>query len=182
MPPSTTAEVLAGGPIPGVLLDIPGPAHPAPLDGNSLQNENRYGAWYVYGFLVRQGVSSSDAWSTAQRWLGDELAIYQSEDEVVAVWRVRFDEEVEAGAFTDGVNANELDVARTAVAFGDDSYVFAAESMETLLAWVDQPLDEMTASIVPKAAWVRGGAVSAGGCLLPNEPALFDPHLFGPSH
>ena len=182
VPPSTTAEVLAAGPIPGVFLDIPGPAHPAPLEGNSLENENRYGAWYVYGFLVRQGVSDSDAWDTAQRWLGDELAIYQNGDEVVAVWRVRFDDADEAGAFTGGVNANELDVARSAVAFGEDSYVFAAENTDTLLAWVEQPLDEMTASIVPKSALIRGGAVSAGGCLLPNEPALFDPHLFARSH
>ena len=182
MPPSTTAEVLAAGPIPGVLLDIPGPAHPSPLDGNSLQNENRYGAWYVYAFLVRQGVSGPEAWDTAQRWLGDELAIYQGDDEVVAVWRVRFDDEDEAGAFSDGVNANEDEVARSAVAFGEDSYVFAAETTETLLAWVDQPLDEMTASIVPKSALMRGGAVSAGGCMLPNEPALFDPHLFARAH
>jgi len=181
-PPATTAEVLAGQAPPGVLLDIPGPTHPAPLDGNILQIENRFGAWYVYGFLLRQGMSDEEAWETAERWLGDELAIYQGGDEVVAVWRVRFDDVERAVALSDQVNASEVDAVRSAVTFGDDAFVFAAETSETLLAWADQPLDQMTASIVSKAAKARGGAVSVGTCLLPHDPALFGPHAFRRAH
>jgi hypothetical protein len=175
-PPATTAEVLAGFAAPGLLLDIPGPTYPAPLDGSTLEDENRYGAWYVYGFLVRQGMDDDEAWATAQRWLGDELAIYQNDDEVVAVWRVRFADVVDADALSEQVNQNDAEFARSSLVFGDDAFVFAAESTESLIAWADQPLDEMTASIVPKSARARGGPVSVGTCLLPHDPALFDPH------
>ena len=78
----------------------------------------------------------------------------------------------------DEVNASEGDAARSAVAFGEDAFVFAAESSDTLLAWVSQPLDSMTASVVPKSR-VMAGAVSVGDCVLsqdisvPVRPPLF---------
>ena len=83
-----------------------------------------------------------------------------------------------AAVVTDGINGEGDEGARTAVAFGDDAFVFAAESSETLLAWAEQPLDSMTASIVPKSRRAKGGAISAGTCLktldvsVPVQPPL----------
>jgi hypothetical protein len=139
--------------------------------------ENRFGAWYVYGTLRRQGLEHDEARDASLRWEGDELAIYQGGDEVVAVWRVRFDDAATAAILSDRVN-DAGDGARSAVAFGDDAFVFAAESSDALLAWASQPLDSMTASIVPKAERRMGGAVSVGTCLqtldfsVPNPPPL----------
>jgi hypothetical protein len=109
---------------------------------------------------------------------GDELAIYDEGSEVVATWRVRFDDLLNAGLLRDSVNADSGEVAWSAVLHEDDVFVFAAESDETLLAWAAQPLDTMAASLVPKAERRRGGAVSVGNCMqsrhfsLPNPPPL----------
>jgi hypothetical protein len=169
-PPATTVEVLSGVADPSVLLDLPGPVHPAPLDGAVPSVEDRSGAWYVYGFLVRQGMADEEAWAAAQGWVGDELAIYEARDEVAAVWRVRFDDAGGAEALNDQVNGAEASDARAAVSFGDDVYVFAAESTESLVAWAQQPLDEMTATaLVVDKALLHGGGFSSGGCLLPVE-------------
>lgn len=170
LPPETAAEVISGEADPAVVLDLPGPVHPAPLDATEPTIEDRVGAWYVYGFLVRQGMADEDAWAAAQRWLGDETAIYEAGDEVAAVWRVRFADAEGAEALNGQVNEAESTVARTAVLFGDDVYVFAAETTESLLAWAAQPLDEMTATalVLGKSA-PHGGGFSSGGCLLPVE-------------
>lgn len=176
LPPSTTAAVLAGYDGVAPALSLPEVAHPSPLEGNTLEVENRYGAWYVYGFLRRQGVEEEQAWTAALSWVGDELAIYRNGDEVVVVWRVRFDDAVNAGVLRDQVNAGAGESARSAVAFGDDAFVFAAETNETLLAWAELPLDETTASIVPKGARVWGGPVSVGTCLLLQDSSVIDPH------
>lgn len=177
-PPATTAEVLAGYGIPVPALDIPEVSHPAPLDGATLEVENRYGAWYVYGFLRRQGMSDEQALLAALSWVGDELSIYGDGTEVVAVWRVRFNNETTPSALATALSTQGGETARSAIAFGDDAFVFAAETAETLLAWAEQPLDEMTASIAVKAARRSGGAVSVGNCLqswhfsVPREPVL----------
>ena len=119
-----------------------------------------------------------EAWLTALSWLGDELAIYDDGVEVVATWRVRFDDSLNAGILRDRVNADTREVAWSAVLHERDVFVFAAESDEALLAWVAQPLDVMTASLVPKGKRRMAGAVSAGNCLqsmdfsLPNPPPL----------
>jgi hypothetical protein len=97
---------------------------------------------------------------------------------VIATWRVRFEDALNAGILRDQVNADAGDVTWSAVLHEQDVFVFAAESSDTLLAWVAQPLDVMTASIVSKSARRRGGAVSAGNCTqtlgfsLPNPPPL----------
>ena len=96
----------------------------------------------------------------------------------MATWRVRFDDSLNAGILRDRVNADTREVAWSAVLHEQDVFVFAAESDEALLAWVAQPLDVMTASLVPKGKRPRAGAVSAGNCLqsmdfsLPNPPPL----------
>jgi len=160
------------------MFDFPEVAHPSPLAGYATKVENRFGAWYVYGFLRRRGTSDEEAWTAALSWLGDELAIYDEGSEVVATWRVRFDDLLNAGLLRDSVNADSREVAWSAVLHEDDVFVFAAESDETLLAWAAQPLDTMTASLVPKAERRRGGAVSVGNCMqsrhfsLPNPPPL----------
>ena len=171
-PPTTTVEVITGAQDPAVVLDLPGPAHPAPLDGVEPAIVDRAGAWYVYGFLLRRGMDDADAWDVAQRWIGDEFAIYEAGDEVAAVWRVRFDDFDGAAALSDQVNAVDEVIGRQAVVFEDDVYVFAAETMESLVAWAAQPLDEMTATalVFDKAA-AFGGGFSGGGCLLPVEHA-----------
>ena len=168
-PPFSTAEVLAGyGETPPV-LDIPDAAHPAPLVSDMPEVRNRVGAWYVYAVLRRQGIEHEEAWAAALSWVGDELAIYEEGDEVVAVWRVRFDDAVSAESLSEQVNAGAGGVARSAVAFGDDAFVFAAETTDTLLAWVAQPLDEMTASIVLKNAPIHAGPISVGTCSLSHD-------------
>lgn len=167
--PPTTAEVLVGYGMPAPSLSFPDVAHPAPVDGDSPEVENRYGAWYVYSFLRRQGLGHDDAWATALTWVGDQLAIYEQGDDVVAVWRVRFDEADNAAVLSDQVNGAAGVETRTAVAFEDDAYVFAAATDETLVAWASQPLDGMTASIVPKDAARFGGGVSVGGCMLSHD-------------
>lgn len=164
-PPETAAEVMrelgTGAPV----VDFPDVAHPAPVEGSEVAVENRFGAWYVYGALRRQGVEDDVAWDIALAWLGDELAIYEDGDEVVAVWRVRFEDEATAELLSDAINEGGSEAARSAVTFGDDTFVFAAESMDSLLAWTEQPLDSMTASIVPKSARTLAGPVSVGTCL-----------------
>jgi len=138
----------------------------------------RAAAWYVYGFLRRRGTSDDVAWMTSLGWLGDALAIYDDGSAVVATWRVRFDHPFYASLVRAQVNADDRDVAWSAVLYEEDVFVFAAETDETLLAWALQPLDVMTASIVPKGERRGGGAVSAGNCLqsrrfsLPNPPPL----------
>jgi hypothetical protein len=177
-PPSTTIEVMVGFGAELSVLDFPATAHPSPIEGYAIEVENRFGAWYVYGFLRRGGMSDPEAWLTALSWVGDELAIYDDGSEVVAAWRVRFDDSLNASIVRDQVNADNREVAWSAVLYEDDVFVFAAESDETLLAWAAQPLDSMTASLVPKGERRRGGAVSVGSCMqsrhfaLPNPPPL----------
>jgi len=167
-PPATALQIMRGYGTGVPVLDLPEVAHPAPLDGREPEVRNRFGAWYVYAALRRQGLGDEDAWNIALDWVGDELAIFNDGEEVVAVWRVRFEDEADAALLTDEVNALAEDTARSAVAFGEDAFVFAAESTDTLLAWVSQPLDSMTASIVPKSR-VMSGAVSVGDCMLPHD-------------
>jgi hypothetical protein len=168
MPPATTIEVLAGYGAGPPIIDLPPEAHPSPVEGNEVADENRYGAWYVYAFLRRQGVEDEEAWERALGWVGDELAIYDDGEEIAAVWRVRFSDDADATALTDEVNG-EGQSSRSAVALGSDAFVFAAESSESLLAWASQPLDSMAASIIPKSARVKGGAVSVGTCLQSHD-------------
>jgi hypothetical protein len=177
-PPTTAMEVMAGY---GTVLpsfDFPEVAHPAPVEEHAVEVENRFGAWYVYGFLRRRGVWDYPAWLTASSWRGDELGIYENGSEVVAVWRVRFEHPWVATILRDEVSSDTRDVAWSAVLHEDDVFVFAAESNDMLLAWAQQPLDSITASLVPKAERRGGGAVSVGGCLqsprfsLPNPPPL----------
>jgi hypothetical protein len=139
--------------------------------------ENRFGAWYVYGALRRQGLEHEDAWDIALSWVGDELAIYDDGDEVTAVWRVRLEDEATAELLSDGINEGGSDGARSAVAFGEDTFVFAAESLDTLIAWASQPLDSMTASIIPKSERRMGGAVSVGTCLQTLDFSVPSPSL-----
>ena len=79
---------------------------------------------------------------------------------------------------TTGSTTTVGDVAWFAVLHEGDVFVFAAETNETLLAWVAQPLDSMAASLVPKGERRGGGAVSAGNCMqsrhlsVPNPPPL----------
>jgi hypothetical protein len=131
--------------------------------------EDRVGAWYVYGFLLRQGMTDDEAWEAARGWVGDEFAIYEAGDEVAAVWRVRFGDAAGAEALDGQVNGADGDVARSAVVFGDDVYVFAAETGESLAAWAAQPLDQMTATALVLDKALRHGGISSGGCLLPVE-------------
>ena len=97
---------------------------------------------------------------------------------MVAVWRVRFDDAAEAAGLAERVNATGGELGRAAVALDDEAFDFAAESSDTLLAWAEQPLDEMTASVVLKGVGARGGAISVGTCLqlhdfsLPTPPPL----------
>lgn len=177
-PPTTAIEVMAGYDAVLSAFDFPAVAHPSPLEGHTVEIENRFGAWYVYGFLRRRGLSDEAAWATVLRWLGDELAIYDNGTDVIATWRVRFEDALNAGILRDQVNADAGDGTWSAVLHEQDVFVFAAESSDTLLAWAAQPLDVMTASIVSKSARRRGGAVSAGNCTqtlgfsLPNPPPL----------
>lgn len=177
-PPSTAIEVMAGYEAVLSAFDFPAVAHPSPLEGHAVEVENRFGAWYVYGFLRRRGLSDEAAWATALRWLGDDLAIYDDGTDVIATWRVRFDNALDAGILRDQVNGEAGEVTWSAVLHEDDVFVFAAESGDTLVAWAAQPLDPPTASIVSKSARRSGGAVSAGNCMqtldfsLPNPPPL----------
>jgi hypothetical protein len=177
-PPRTVFEVVTGPRSVAPSFDFPQVAHPSPLEGHSVELESRFGAWYLYGVLRQLGLSHEAAWAAMLGWRGDELAVYQSGDDVVAVWRVRFADESDGMALEAEINAGEATAAKAAVLFGDEVFVFAAESQDSLLAWVEQPLASMTASIVPKAARHRGGAVTPGNCLklsgfsLPRHPRL----------
>jgi hypothetical protein len=174
-PPTTAMEVMAGY---GALLlpfDFPEVAHPSPVEEHSVQVENRFGAWYVYGFLRRRGVSDYPAWLTASSWLGDELGIYENGSEVVAVWRVRFEHPWVATILRDEVSSDTRDVAWSAVLYEGDVFVFSAESNETLLAWAEQPLDSISASLIPKGERRGGGAVSVADCMQPRDFSLPNP-------
>lgn len=172
-PPGTTVEVMDGLGAALPAFQFPTTAHPAPVDGYELQVENRFGAWYVYGFLRRRGVDDQTALAVALGWLGDTLAIYQNGSDVVAaVWRVELGHSVTALLLEDQVNRDALAHAWSAIAVEDEVFVLAAESTEALLAWADQPLGSMTASIVPKSERPWGGAVSQGNCLQSKDFSL----------
>jgi hypothetical protein len=177
-PPGTTVEVMDGFGVPLPTFQFPVTAHPAPVDGYALQVENRFGAWYVYGFLRRRGLDDQTALAVALGWLGDTLAIYQSGSDVVAaVWRVELDHPLTALLLEDQVNEDAADNAWSAIAVEDEVFVLAAESTQALLAWAEQPLGSMTASIVPKAERLWGGPVSQGNCLQSKEFLLPVPRL-----
>lgn len=174
-PPSSAFEVMSnlfGAP---ATFDFPNIAHPSPVEGHTQEVQDRMGAWYVYGFLRRNGVAEEEAWTTALSWRGDELAVYDTGSEVAAVWRVRFEES--ASMVRDAINAETEGRTQTAVLFEQDVFVLAAESDQALLAWADQPLDSMTAALVLKDGRRQGG-VSVGTCMksldfkLPNPPPL----------
>ncbi len=164
-PPRTTLEVMAGYGAALPAFAFPEVAHPAPADGYALEVQNRFGAWYVYGFLRRRGLSDEEALALALRWLGDEVAIYDDGAEVAAVWRVQLDDPLSALVLRNEVNDESAEKPWTAVALEDEVFILAAESDEALLAWAEQPLDTITASLVPKSARRWGGAVSSGNCL-----------------
>jgi hypothetical protein len=176
-PPETGAEVMRGYGMGVPQVDFPGAAHPAPVEGHELAVENRVGAWYVYGTLRRQGMAHDAAWDIALSWVGDELAIYETGDEVVAVWRVRFEDAASPVLLSEEINRAGDAGAKLAVPFGDDAFVFAAESSETLLAWASQPLDSMMASIVPKSQRRMRGAVSPGTCMKTRDFSIPKPAL-----
>ena len=136
-------------------FDFPNVAHPSPVEGHSQEVEDRMGAWYVYGFLRRNGMAEEEAWTTALSWRGDELAVYDTGSEVAAVWRVRFEES--ASMVRDAINAETEGRTQTAVLFEQDVFVLAAESDQALLAWADQPLDSMTAALVLERRAAPGG-------------------------
>ncbi|KPK16068.1 MAG: hypothetical protein AMJ62_07250 [Myxococcales bacterium SG8_38] len=164
-PPAASLEVMAGYDAAAPALDFPAAAHPAPVGGYALDVENRFGAWYVYGFLRRRGLSDEVAWPVALGWRGDVLAIYENGADVVAVWRVQLDHPLSALLLENEVNGDVSPGAWSAIAVEDEVFVLAAESGESLLAWAEQPLDTMTASILPKSARRWGGPVSPGNCL-----------------
>jgi len=174
-PPSSALEVISGPFGAAPTFDFPNVAHPSPVDGHNQEVQDRMGAWYVYGFLRRNGVAEEEAWTTALSWRGDELAVYDTGSEVAAVWRVRFEES--ASMVRDAINAETEGRTQTAVLFEQDVFVLAAESDQALLAWADQPLDTMTAALVLKDGRRQGG-VSVGTCMksldfkLPNPPPL----------
>ncbi len=174
-PPSSALEVMSGPFGDPPLFDFPNLAHPSPVEGHTQEVQDRMGAWYVYGFLRRNGVAEEEAWTTALSWRGDELAVYDTGSEVAAVWRVRFEES--ASMVRDAINAETEGRTQTAVLFEQDVFVLAAESDQALLAWADQPLDTMTAALVLKDGRRQGG-VSVGTCMksldfkLPNPPPL----------
>lgn len=162
-PPGTAFEVMSGPRAVLPALDYPDVAHPSPVEGHTAKFTDRYGAWYVYGFLRRAGASDDEAWLTALSWRGDELAIYEDGSEVAAVWRARFDDA--ASIVRDLVNAETDGLAQTAVLYEDDVFVLAAESDESLLAWAERPIDSMPAALVLKDGSSRGGPISVGGCV-----------------
>ncbi|MGB5416159.1 MAG: hypothetical protein WBN01_16075 [Polyangiales bacterium] len=174
-PPSSALEVISGPFGAAPTFDFPNVAHPSPVDGHNQEVQDRMGAWYVYGFLRRNGVAEEEAWTTALSWRGDELAVYDTGSEVAAVWRVRFEES--ASMVRDAINAETEGRTQTAVLFEQDVFVLAAESDQALLAWADQPLDTMTAALVLKDGRRQGG-VSVGTCMksldfkLTNPPPL----------
>jgi len=174
-PPSSALEVMSGPFGAPPTFDFPSVAHPSPVEGHSQEVQDRMGAWYVYGFLRRNGVTEEEAWRTALSWRGDELAVYDTGSEVAAVWRVRFEES--ASMVRDAINAETEGRTQTAVLFEEDVFVLAAESDQALLAWADQPLDTMAAALVMKNGRRQGG-VSVGTCMksldfkLPNPPPL----------
>ncbi|MBT8451815.1 MAG: hypothetical protein KJO40_07620 [Deltaproteobacteria bacterium] len=174
-PPSSAFEVMRGVFNAPATFDFPGIAHPAPVEGHTREVEDRMGAWYVYAFLRRNGVAAQDAWTSALSWRGDELAIYDTGTEIAAVWRVRFDES--ASTVGDAINAETEGRVQTAVVFGQDVFVLAAESEPALLAWAERPLDTMAAAVVLKDGRRQGG-LSAGTCMrsldfhLPIPPPL----------
>jgi hypothetical protein len=172
-PPRAAFEVMAGPFGARPALSFPEVAHPSPLEGYTQEAEDRFGAWYVYAFLRRSGLSESEAWATALSWRGDDFAVYDNGSEVAAVWRVRFDEA--ASVVRDAVNAGRGERAQTAVVYAEDVFVLAAESGPSLLAWAEQPLDSMTASLVLKNARRRGGAVSVGTCMKSLDLSLLNP-------
>jgi len=177
-PPTASLEVMVGYEAAAPVFDVLEAAHPAPLDEYGLDVEDRFGAWYVYGFLRRRGLSDEVALPVALGWRGDALAIYDNGEDVVAVWRVQLDHPVSALLFENEVNGEAGQGAWSAIAVEQEVFVLAAESEETLLAWAEQPLDTMTASIVSKSERRWAGPVSPGNCVQSKMFSLPRPQTF----
>lgn len=177
-PPATALELMLGYGANLPAFEFPVTAHPSTLEGYSVGLEDRFGAWYAYGFLRRRGLLHRNASEASRAWLGDRLAIYENGADVVAVWRMRFEDAFYARYLVDGMSDDAAAAAWETVLDEDEAFVFAAETVEALQAWAALPLDEIEASLVPKAARRGGGGVSVGDCFharqvaLPNPPPL----------
>ncbi|MCZ6806809.1 MAG: hypothetical protein O7F08_07640 [Deltaproteobacteria bacterium] len=147
-------------------IDAPEDAFPSPVAESELALEDRYGAWYVLATLLRLGFNELAAWVYAGEWRGDELGIFESGSEVVAVWRIRFAED--PSFMVDAINESDRDVAWSAVAQGNDVFIIAAESDASLALWEAQPLD-VVASVLASVPDVRKG-ISGTGPLRCNPP------------
>ncbi|MGB5809462.1 MAG: hypothetical protein WBG86_02955 [Polyangiales bacterium] len=150
-------------------IDAPTEALSTPVDGSELSIEDRAGAWYVYATLLRAGYDESAAWAGAIQWRGDRLGVFESGSEVVAVWRVRVQDD--PAFLVDAIAGTMRDVSWSAQADGSDVYVIAAESDQALATWEAQPLSLM-AAMVAAAPDVRKGLLAreTGGCSPPPPP------------
>ena len=138
-------------------VDEPAEVLPAPVGDSELSVEDRSGAWYVYATLLRGGFDEAEAWARALEWRGDRFAIFEDGDEVVAVWRIRFDGD--AAFVADAVAQTPRDVSWTVLVEGTDAFVIAAESDEALATWEAQPIEVM-ASVVAAAPNARKSATA----------------------
>jgi len=149
-------------------IDAPADAFPAPVAESELSYEDRFGAWYVFATLLREGFDEDTAWLYARLWIGDELGIFENGSEVVAVWRIRF--AVDPSSVVDAINQSGRNVAWSAVAQDNDVFIIAAESDGSLALWEAQPLD-VVAAVLASVPDVRKG-ISGVGPLRCNPPRL----------
>ena len=150
-------------------IDAPADAFPAPVAESELTYEDRFGAWYVFATLLREGFDEDTAWLYARLWIGDELGIFENGSEVVAVWRIRF--AVDPSFVVDAINQSGRNVAWSAVAQDNDVFIIAAESDGSLALWEAQPLD-VVAAVLASVPDVRKG-ISGVGPLRCNPPRFF---------
>ena len=150
----------------GPTHDVPEVAYPMVPPGYVSADTNELGAWNIFAFLRRHGVADDLALGAALASVGDTFTVYQDLASTVAVWRLRFgptmfdvENIVSAAVQADA----RFWTTRTS---GNDIFVVSADTQNALDAWLEQPIEGVAASVVPKGAAHRfGGPISRGTCV-----------------
>lgn len=141
-PPAATLEIMFGFEL--VLaealpeLSSPTLSHPGPPEGYIEAVEDKLGAWTLFVFLRRSGLSEDDAWANSLDWVGDKFSIYDDGERVVSVWHIRY--AVGASASASETIAALEDAPGTGTwagvqKNGRDAYLIAVEDPGEIGAW-----------------------------------------------
>lgn len=150
------------------------PAHPSPVEGYETLGDTALGAFYLYAFLLRYGLTEADAWELMSAMTEDTFDVYEASAGVVSVWRIGLSDEPLADGVFEAIAGAERPVSWSASWHEQAVYVIAAEDDETRLRWEAQlldPIEAVSAETLGGAAAVEAALqrprrrISVGSCL-----------------